>query len=76
MSTLESQAIFASRDDPVKLINESGVFTNVVFADAMDAIAHEGEDLFYQGDISAMIDADFQVGGALRRCDLENYKIF
>jgi gamma-glutamyltranspeptidase/glutathione hydrolase len=76
MSTPESQALFSSKDVSGKLIGEGEVFTNVAFADAMDAIAHEGEDLFYRGDISAMIDTDCQVGGALRRCDLENYKIF
>jgi gamma-glutamyltranspeptidase/glutathione hydrolase len=76
MSTPESRALFASKDDTRKLIGEGEVFTNVAFADAMDAIAHEGEYLFYRGDISAMIDADCQVGGALRRRDLENYKIF
>jgi gamma-glutamyltranspeptidase/glutathione hydrolase len=76
MSNSESRALFTSKDNPEKLIGEGDIFNNIAFADAMDAIAHEGEDLFYRGDISAMIDADCQVGGALRRCDLESYKIF
>ena len=75
MSTPESRAIFASKDEADKLIGENELFTNAAFADAMDAIAHEGEDLFYKGEISTLIDADCQMGGALRRKDLETYQI-
>jgi gamma-glutamyltranspeptidase/glutathione hydrolase len=76
MSTPESRALFASEDNSKKLIGEGEFFTNVAFADTIDAIAHEGDDLFYRGEISAMIDADCQAGGALRRIDLENYNTF
>jgi gamma-glutamyltranspeptidase/glutathione hydrolase len=76
MSTTESRPLFASKHDLRILIGKGDIFTNIAFDDAMDAIAHEGENLFYWGDISSMIDADCQVGSALRRSDLENYKIF
>ncbi len=76
MSTPESRAIFASPTDPEKLVGEGEVFTNIAFADAMEAIAREGEELFYRGEISARVDADCgNGGGALRRRDLETYQV-
>lgn len=76
LSTPESKMLFASKKDPALLIEEGEVFKNNAFADAMDAIAREGEDLFYKGEISAAIDADCQMGGALRRRDLETYQVY
>ena len=75
MSTPESRALFASKKDETQLIGVGEHFSNIAFADAMEAIAHEGEDLFYRGEISARIDEDCQMGGALRRQDLENYRV-
>lgn len=75
MSTPESRALFESKKDEDKLIQAGERFSNIAFADALEAIAHEGEDLFYRGEISALIDADCQMGGALRRSDLENYQV-
>ena len=76
MSAPESWKLFALKGDPENLIGEGEVFVNIDFADTMDAITHGGEDLFYRGDISAMIDADYRVGGALNERDLESYNFF
>ncbi len=75
MSTPESRSLFASTKDCEQLIAAGEVFANTAFVDAMDAIVHEGDDLFYRGEISARIDADCQMGGALRRADLEAYRL-
>lgn len=76
MSSAESRAIFASKTDPEKLIGEAELFSNVAFADAMEAIAQEGEGLFYRGEMSARVDADcVGGGGALRRRDMESYQV-
>ncbi|NQV99272.1 MAG: gamma-glutamyltransferase [Rhodospirillales bacterium] len=76
MATPESRALFASKKDPARLIGEGEHFANIGFADAMEAIAREGQALFYKGEISAAIDTDCRNGGALRRRDLEAYRIF
>lgn len=75
MSTPESRELFASGEDTEKLISAGETFRNEDLADALDAIAREGDALFYRGEISATIDADCQMGGALRRRDLETYEV-
>jgi len=76
MSTQASRAIFASTDDPERLIGEGETIYNLAFADALDAIAIEGSDLFYKGEIAARIASDCQMnGGTLSRRDMETYEV-
>ncbi len=75
MATPESRKLFASKKDTSKLITAGEHFSNTAFADVIDAIAHEGEALFYKGELSAQMDRDCQRGGALRRRDLERYEV-
>ena len=58
------------------LLAEGDVFVSPDFSDVLDALAREGEDLFYRGEIAARIDQDCRHGGGhLRRRDLENYQL-
>lgn len=59
-----------------KLVREGDVLGFADFADTLDNLAREGEDLFYRGEIAATLAADCQSGGGyLRRDDLESYQL-
>lgn len=46
------------------------------FADFLETLAIEGEDLFYRGEVSAMIDRlSREQGGHIRRGDMESYRV-
>lgn len=72
----ETRAVF---QDPVSkkgMLKEGGVFRLPEFADFLDSLAQEGEDLFYRGEVSQRIsDLCAQSGGYLQRQDLENYQV-
>ena len=76
MSSPASRAIFASAEDAQDLKREGETMTNPDFADTLEALAREGEDLFYRGDIATRIAADCKaLGGALTTEDLEGYRV-
>ena len=76
MSNTASRAIFASAEDPEDLKREGETMTNPDFADTLEALAREGEALFYRGDIAARIADDCKAGGgALARSDFEDYRV-
>ncbi|MGB0682021.1 MAG: gamma-glutamyltransferase [Magnetovibrionaceae bacterium] len=45
------------------------------FADALDALAHDGADLFYRGEIAERLVEVCSQGGHLTRADLEGYEV-
>ncbi len=68
--------IFGSALNPGTLIGEGETFRLPEFADTLDALAREGSDLFYKGDIAKKIIADCRDGGgALTAQDLEGYRV-
>lgn len=74
--TNPSRQIFESRLTPGQLVGEGEMVTNPAFADFLETLAIEGSDLFYRGEVSAIIDALCREGGGtLRRADLENYDL-
>jgi len=76
MSTAASRAIFESKSRPGELVGEEEVVTNPQFADLLEVLAIEGEDLFYRGEIAARISADSAIlGGTLSRADFEAYEM-
>lgn len=75
MITEASRAIFEKKDRPGTLVGEGDVVANPAFADFLDVLAIEGERLFYEGEVSAVIDEVCRGGGALRRADLEGYEL-
>ena len=76
MSSAASREIFASGEDPEDLKREGEIMSNPAFADTLDALAREGEDLFYRGGIAARIAEDCQTGGGmLTTGDLAGYQV-
>jgi gamma-glutamyltranspeptidase / glutathione hydrolase len=67
---------YGSPKQPGKLAREGDTLTFPDFADTLDSLAREGEDLFYRGEIAAALAADSkQGGGYLRRDDMECYQL-
>jgi gamma-glutamyltranspeptidase/glutathione hydrolase len=75
-STSDSVAIYGKPDDPGRLVGEGDTFYNLAFADAIETMAIEGEDLFYRGEIAEKIAADSVAGGGnLTRHDMEAFEV-
>jgi gamma-glutamyltranspeptidase/glutathione hydrolase len=71
-----SRALFGSRSTPDSLLTEGETFTLPDYADALDALVHEGEALFYRGAIAERIlDLSAERGGHLGADDLAGYKV-
>ncbi len=76
LSSPASRDIFASADNPETLKGEGETMANPDFADTLDALAREGEDLFYRGDIAARVAADCQTGGGVLSIDdFKDYRV-
>lgn len=59
-----------------KLVGQGDLLVFPQFADTLDSLAREGEDLFYRGEIGASLALDcLNGGGYLRRDDLESYRL-
>ena len=69
------RSIFASVEAPDKLAQAGERSVNPMLADALEAIAIEGVDLFYRGEIGASLVADMAVGGHLGAADLAGYRV-
>ncbi len=76
MASEAARAIYASPSDPSRLIGEGELLFQPGLADTFDALAYEGDDLFYRGEIAQAIDRQCREGGgSLRLNDLENYQV-
>ncbi len=76
MQTAGSRAIFESKTNPGQLVGEGELVANPDFADFLDALVQDGDDLFYKGEIAAQVDADCrQYGGTLTRADFETFRV-
>ncbi|MEE8393980.1 MAG: gamma-glutamyltransferase [Rhodospirillales bacterium] len=70
------RAIFASPKNPSKLIGEGETIRNHDYADALQSLALEGEDLFYKGEIARQAAEDCLAGGGtLTMEDLDDYRV-
>ena len=70
------RAIFHSPADETRLLGPGETFRLPAFADTLEALAREGEDLFYRGEIARAIADDLAAGGGLlTRADLEGYRV-
>ncbi len=74
-ATAASAAIFRSPIDPSRLVTGGEVLRQPDLADALDALSHEGSDLFYRGEMARSIVADLHDGGHLTAEDLERYRV-
>ncbi len=71
----ESKRIFGSRTEDGKLLVEGEILQQHKFADFIDSLVREGEDLFYRGEIAQRIQDLCSDGGHLCREDLESYQV-
>ena len=69
------RSIFGSAAAPGKLVQAGERLANPMLADALEAIAIEGADLFYRGEIAASLVADMAAGGHLAAADLAGYRV-
>ena len=70
-----SRSVFASVDAPDRLALAGERSANPMLADALEAIAIEGADLFYRGEIAASLVSDMAAGGHLAAADLAGYRV-
>ena len=69
------RSIFGSARTPGKLVQAGERLANPMLADALEAIAIEGADLFYRGEIAAALVSDMVAGGHLAAADLAGYRV-
>ena len=76
MSTPECREQYASPSNPGALIAAGERMAVPAKADFLDALAREGDDLFYRGEVAASVARDCEdKGGHLDRADFENFKV-
>lgn len=76
LATPACRAQYASPTDADRLIQAGERFRAPDQADFLDALAAEGEDLFYRGEVAARVASDCEdQGGHLERRDFENYQV-
>ena len=70
-----SRSIFSSVEAPERLARAGERLVNPTLADALEAIAIEGADLLYRGEIAASLVSDLVSGGHLEADDLAGYRV-
>ena len=76
MATPECRAQYASPECSAKLIGAGETMRMPEAADFLDALAREGDGLFYRGEVAAGVARDCEDrGGHLERCDFEAYQV-
>jgi gamma-glutamyltranspeptidase/glutathione hydrolase len=72
----EATAIFGNKVTPGKMVQEGKILQQLQLADTLEALAHEGDRLFYEGDIAKQITHMCEEGGGLVTCqDLASYQV-
>jgi len=75
-STLSCRTQYASPNDQNQLIGAGEILRVPDAADFLEALAKEGDDLFYRGEIASRLAIDCEdQGGHLQRKDFENYDV-
>ncbi|MCW9045753.1 MAG: gamma-glutamyltransferase [Alphaproteobacteria bacterium] len=68
--------IYQSQKNPGELVGEGDLFALPDFANTLEALAQEGADLFYQGEIARKLSDDCAAnGGHLTLADMEAYQV-
>jgi gamma-glutamyltranspeptidase/glutathione hydrolase len=75
VATETALVLFESEREPGRVLREGESYRPVAMADALEALAREGRDLFYCGEIAAEIANACAEGGALTMADLEHYEV-
>ncbi len=72
----EAKNTFASPDIPGQLVQEGNLLKQPLMADLLEAIAVEGDDLFYNGDMAKKTASICkEEGGHLTEADFRNYRV-
>ncbi|MEE8352302.1 MAG: gamma-glutamyltransferase [Rhodospirillales bacterium] len=75
MASAAARKIFADPENPERLIGEAETMHNPAYADILEVLTREGEDLFYRGEIAAAITRDCASGGGMLSIeDFESYR--
>lgn len=75
-ATAEAFALYESPGHPGRLIREGEMLRNPAAAEALEALAREGPDLFYRGEWARALARDCaERGGLLTLQDLEDYRV-
>jgi gamma-glutamyltranspeptidase/glutathione hydrolase len=69
-----AMAIYGSTQEAGRLVGEGETLCQPALADTLESLAIEGEDLFYRGEIAAVIVRDVRSGGHLEAADLAGYE--
>ncbi len=76
LATPTALAAHASPSDPTSLIKQGEIHRQPQLADFFDLLLHEGESIFYDGEVGQQLIEDCRsMGGALRQEDLHNYQL-
>ncbi|MCU7959487.1 MAG: gamma-glutamyltransferase [gamma proteobacterium symbiont of Bathyaustriella thionipta] len=76
MATPQARNIYADPLHPGRIINRGQLLKQSQQADFMEALAREGEALFYQGEIAQQMDRiSREEGGCLQYSDLSQYRV-
>ena len=76
VSNAECRALFGGADENDRPMGEGGELRMPEFADTLEALAGEGEDLFYRGEVAGRIAEDCRTGGGLLTMDdLARYRV-
>jgi len=75
-ATPACRAQYVSPQDATRLIGAGEILRVPAAADFMEALAREGDDLFYRGEVAAQVALDCKdQGGHLERADFERYEV-
>lgn len=76
LSTKESRSVFGGLKSTEELLGKGDVLKLPDWADFLEALSKEGEDLFYRGEVSAAVDKlSRERSGFLERKDFEAYQV-
>ncbi|MGH7829223.1 MAG: gamma-glutamyltransferase, partial [Candidatus Binatia bacterium] len=75
VATEEARKVYGSPAHPGELVREGDRIRFPEMAAALEALAREGPDLFYRGEMAERLAAQCRSGGALGLDDLNNYQV-
>lgn len=76
VSNAACRALFGGADENDRPIGEGGALRMPAFADTLEALAGEGEEFFYLGEVARRIAEDCRTGGGLLTMDdLARYRV-
>jgi gamma-glutamyltranspeptidase/glutathione hydrolase len=75
VATGSARALFEGGRESGRVLREGEIYRPAAMGDALEALAREGPDLFYRGEIAAEMAQCCAGAGALTMADLENYDV-